>query len=83
LRWNIGKGTTIEKGNEIKWYTQEKGGAAIFSPGDSNVTTGTPKVMPIRLARAPPSECPINQMLELGLNAKVVKAVRWSREIIH
>jgi len=57
--------------------------AAIFSPGDSNVTTGIPKVMPIRLARAPPSECPINQMLELGLDAKIVKAVRWSRKTIH
>ncbi len=43
--------------------------AASRSPGDSKVTTGSPKVMPTRLAKAPPRECPITQILEWGLDS--------------
>ena len=39
---------------------------AIRSPGDSNVTTGTPNVTPSNEANAPPSEWPIIQMSEWG-----------------
>lgn len=38
--------------------------AAIFSPGDSIATTGTPNVTPSRDARAPPNECPVIQILD-------------------
>lgn len=39
---------------------------AIFSPGDSNATTGAPKVTPTKEASAPPSEWPVIQIFESG-----------------
>ena len=38
--------------------------AASFSPGDSNATTGAPKVTPMREAKVPPRLCPT---CEIGL----------------
>ena len=39
---------------------------AMRSPGDSNVTTGTPNVTPSNEASAPPSEWPMIHMSEWG-----------------
>lgn len=39
---------------------------AIFSPGDSNATTGAPNVTPSKEASAPPSEWPMTQIFESG-----------------
>lgn len=36
------------------------------SGGASNVTVGTPKVKPIRLANAPPRLCPVSHNVEFG-----------------
>ena len=41
--------------------------AAMRSPGDSNATTGFPKVTPIKLASAPPREWPMIQIVASGL----------------
>lgn len=45
--------------------------AAIRSPGGSNVTTGTPNVIPRRDASEPPRECPMSHIFALG-NIKVM-----------
>ena len=39
---------------------------AMRSPGDSNVTTGTPNVTPSNEANAPPSEWPMIHISERG-----------------
>jgi hypothetical protein len=71
----------------IGWLTLAGDGrcnrlAANFSPGDSKVTTGAPNVAPRRLARAPPRECPIIQMVESGLR-KDVSQIRFSVSRMH
>ena len=39
---------------------------AIRSPGASNATVGAPNVAPTKLAKEPPSECPITQIFAFG-----------------
>ena len=61
-------------GEELFWELTGDGKckrlAASLSPGDSKVSTGAPNVIPTRLARAPPRECPITHILDSGLKKK-------------